>query len=78
MGINHSVPIALPFSVPFQFYLCHLEYGGPRLEQQTPAGADYGLISSFSQLEVLGFQVSVQETKGLVSIASDPVNMGLP
>ena len=41
-------------------------------------GADYGLISSFSQLDVLGFQVSAQETEGLVSIAGDPVNMGLP
>ena len=41
-------------------------------------GADYGLISSFSQLEVLGFQVSGQETEGLVSIAGDPGNMRLP
>ena len=75
--VSNLGPTEPPASGPSRFFVCRQECVGSRLEQHIPAGADNGLISSFSNFGIFGLGIPSQETKRLVCNICYPGDMGV-
>ena len=65
---SHSVPIELPSSVHLDFVSIIFSVGVPDWSGILQLGTDYGLISTFSKLGVLGFKFLHRKSRDFLAL----------